>query len=150
VINTTWKKYDTKGDGHLDKDEARRFIAESLGLENPDSTDRDPTLNQFIKNMDSDGCGHISKQDMSVFIKKQMKRAEEEKKYKELKYYKEELGMDVDKHGNEIVLLREEIPFQGLHTFVTDLKQYSIIFDNTSMATVSNAFNYFEILFDLT
>lgn len=56
VIAETWAKYDEGGKGHLNKDEARRFIAESLGLPNPESTDRDVTLAQFIKNMDADGC----------------------------------------------------------------------------------------------
>lgn len=60
VIADTWAKYDNGGKGYLNKDEARRFIAESLGLPNPESTDRDVTLAQFIKNMDTDGCQHIS------------------------------------------------------------------------------------------
>jgi len=57
--------------------------------------------------------------------------------------------MDVDKMGNEYVQLREEIPFASLHSFVTELKTYAIIFDNTALGQVSNAFNYFEMLFDL-
>lgn len=44
VIADTWAKYDNGGKGYLNKDEARRFIAESLGLPNPESTDRDVTL----------------------------------------------------------------------------------------------------------
>jgi Ca2+-binding EF-hand superfamily protein len=70
VIDEAFEKYDVGAKGYLDKDEARRFIAESLGLDNPESTDRDVTLAQFIKNMDTDGCQHISKADMTVFIKK--------------------------------------------------------------------------------
>lgn len=44
VITATWNKYDNGDKGYLEKDEARRFIAESLGLPNPESTDRDVTL----------------------------------------------------------------------------------------------------------
>jgi len=85
---------------------------------------------------------------MTVFIKKQMDRAEKEKAFKEQKE-REALGMDCDKYGNSYVSLREEIPFQGLHGFVTDLKEYAIIFDNTTLGQVSNAFNYFEMLFEM-
>ena len=70
VIQETWDKYDGGAKGYLNKDEARQFIAESLNLPNPESTERDVTLHQFIKNMDADGCHHISQTDMTLFIKK--------------------------------------------------------------------------------
>jgi len=111
VIAETWAKYDEGAKGYLNKDEARRFIAESLGLPNPESTDRDVTLAQFIKNMDVDGCQHISQNDMTVFIKKQMDAAEKAKKFKDDDYRKNVLGIDFDAKGDSLIGLREEIPF---------------------------------------
>ena len=76
-----------------------------------------------------------------------MARAKEEKAFAEQKYRQEALGVDFGAKGEAYVALREEVPFSSLHSLVTDLDSYAIIFDCTKLGTVSNAFNHFEILF---
>mmetsp|Transcript_28379 Transcript_28379/g.27326 ORF Transcript_28379/g.27326 Transcript_28379/m.27326 type:complete len:89 (+) Transcript_28379:26-292(+) len=69
-IEDIWKKYDKDGNGHLDKEETKLFVKQTLfEMEvNDDFSEED--FQGTFKEFDKDGNGTISRDEMRVFIKK--------------------------------------------------------------------------------
>jgi Ca2+-binding EF-hand superfamily protein len=68
-VNNYWDIYDTDRSGQLDKDEARRFVAETLGLIGGSDDFSNDAFEQIFNNFDQDGSGTIEKDEMVGFLR---------------------------------------------------------------------------------
>ena len=71
-VDDIWNQYDKDGNGHLDKEETRKFVQNTLvemsGGSGDDFSDED--FEACFKEFDKDESGTIEKDEMAVFIKK--------------------------------------------------------------------------------
>lgn len=69
VVNNVWGKYDKDGSGSLDKEEAMRFVQDSLGQMTGDHKFTPADYEQFFKDLDKDGSGDVDKEEMFRFVR---------------------------------------------------------------------------------
>ena len=69
-VDDIWKKYDTDGNGTLDKSETRKFVQHTLVEMEVNDKFNDDDFDGTFSEFDKDGNGTISKDEMRVFIKK--------------------------------------------------------------------------------
>ena len=66
-VDEIWGKYDTDGNGNLDKDETKRFVRDSLSDISEGFNEKD--FDQCFREFDKDNSGTIEKGEMVQFIK---------------------------------------------------------------------------------
>ena len=62
-------KYDTDGNGNLDKDETKQFVRDTLSDMSDGAGFNDDDFDQCFREFDKDGSGTIEKTEMVQFIK---------------------------------------------------------------------------------
>jgi len=73
VVENVWKTYDTNGSGVLEKEEAMKFVKDSLGQMNSGGSAyeyKETDFAAFFDELDKDHSGSIDKGEMFLFIQK--------------------------------------------------------------------------------
>ena len=68
-VDEIWSKYDTDGNGNLDKDETKQFVRDTLSDMSDGAGFNDEDFDQCFREFDKDGSGTIEKGEMVQFIK---------------------------------------------------------------------------------
>ena len=68
-VDEIWGKYDTDGNGNLDKDETKQFVRDTLSDMSDGAGFNDEDFDQCFREFDKDGSGTIEKGEMVQFIK---------------------------------------------------------------------------------
>lgn len=72
-MDEIWEEYDTDNSGSLDKNEAKRFIKNTLTEFYDESDISDGDFEAAFHEFDKDGSGTIEKNELAVFVRR-MKR----------------------------------------------------------------------------
>ena len=74
LVDNIWKKYDTDGNGVLDKEEVRQFVADFVGSSGASGAkaeqQADDAFDEVFKAFDEDNSGSVDKEEVTAFIKK--------------------------------------------------------------------------------
>ena len=68
-VDEIWGKYDTDGNGNLDKDETKQFVRDTLSDMSDGTGFNDEDFDQCFREFDKDNSGTIEKTEMVQFIK---------------------------------------------------------------------------------
>ena len=78
-VDDIWAEYDKDGNGHLDKEETKKFVQNTLMEMDDKSTIQDQDFDDTFAEFDKDKSGTIEKDEMAAFIKKVAGLTSEEK-----------------------------------------------------------------------
>ena len=68
-VDEIWSKYDTDGNGNLDKEETKQFVRDTLSDMSDGAGFNDEDFDQCFREFDKDNSGTIEKGEMVQFIK---------------------------------------------------------------------------------
>ena len=69
-VDEIWAKYDSDGNGYLDKQETKQFVKDTLQDMSDGDGFNDGDFEECFSEFDKDGSGTIEKEEMVEFIKK--------------------------------------------------------------------------------
>jgi len=69
-VDDLWAKYDLDGNGYLDKNEAKKFISDTLGSLGASTDIEDSAYDEAFAEFDTDNSGTITKNNMIEYMKK--------------------------------------------------------------------------------
>ena len=70
VIDQIWETYDVDKSGHLDKEETKKFVQDTLGNLGSGDEFSSESFNEVFSTFDKDNSGLVEKSEMAQFIKK--------------------------------------------------------------------------------
>lgn len=70
MVDEIWAKFDTDGNGHLDKAETYKLALETIAAVQPGMELSEEQFETLFTSIDKDGSGKIVKLEMAHFIKK--------------------------------------------------------------------------------
>lgn len=70
MIDQIWRKYDTDGNGLLDKREMKQFVSDYVGSTGVAGAAADRAFEAVFRAFDEDGSGSVNKSKVTAFIKK--------------------------------------------------------------------------------